>query len=407
MIQPISYRKLQHIYQSQAKNSRLKASEYHKSDALDNSRVLVVRKKSKLRQLSYNQRLQGKQIITKKEYEKYKNSHKRPNHQYCGHHLSHGSKSVSLVETKTGNYAFTGLAKCGLVWRCPTCSHKILSKRRDQILDYYDEHKKNGLELGFVTLTIRHHKKQSLKDLLEQLHKNYRAFQNTRNFKKHKKSIIGQIKSTEVTYSQNNGWHPHLHILFFYNTSDKNYIQDVHNQLLTNWVKFKNNNASIDAQNAQICTTNTITDYVSKWDIGKELASSKQKTSKGLTPFGILTELITEKNKEKRLYLQSLFREYAEATYRKQRLSISRNISKLYSEIKNKTDEKLLNEIDIKKLIISFTAIIWFEIQTKHIEPLIIEAYELGGKEAIYILFNQMKINYKIHTNKDNQTIIM
>jgi hypothetical protein len=77
-------------------------------------------------------------------------------------------------------------------------------------------------ELGYgaamLTLTVRHHKGQSLSELLAEVSACRAAIGRSGSFKRAVKAAgyVGRIIVLEVTYGSN-GWHPHVHMLFLFN----------------------------------------------------------------------------------------------------------------------------------------------------------------------------------------------
>lgn len=67
-----------------------------------------------------------------------------------------------------------------------------------------------------VSFTFPHSKNDDLKTLLKNLSLASKKFKGRSAYSKHLRSyygIKGTIRSLETTYSNANGWHPHLHEL--------------------------------------------------------------------------------------------------------------------------------------------------------------------------------------------------
>lgn len=392
-----------------AENSRFLSSEKSQNFSLANYRDFVVRSDGLSRLLLYKMRDEGKSIMTRAEKEKFLHEDKKPNHEFCGLNLKWQSETVDLVRTDKKRLAFRGLSMCGLVWRCPICSMKILQGRQNQLYEYIQAHQKLKREVGFVTLTIPHKKTDKLKDTLEKLNDNYRRFQNTRFFKKHKISMLGQVKALEITYTYQNGWHPHLHILFFYNDVSKVQIQSIHEDIVNRWVDFRDNAARLIGQDAKLCYDNDIVEYMAKWDVVREVTAVHIKKSKGFTPFQILKKLVLKDytSSNKRFFLVERFREYIEYTKGRHRLAISPKLSKEYPEVKNKTDEELLNEVKVEEVLLRFQYIIWLQLSRKGLQPHLINAYNKSGIEGIYDLFAIAGIQHEVRIDRDNKPVII
>lgn len=69
------------------------------------------------------------------------------------------------VDPEGGNVAgLCGLVTCGSVWACPVCAAKVAARRADELADVMRFALKRGCTATMVTLTMRHHKGQRLKD---------------------------------------------------------------------------------------------------------------------------------------------------------------------------------------------------------------------------------------------------
>jgi hypothetical protein len=319
----------------------------------------------------------GKKLKTKKEIQTNKNTR----HTYCG---CSAQKDFVSIETniqtnyknqKEVNNFITGTALCKEIWRCPTCSMKLLKGRASEILQLTQAHQNKGYKLGFVTLTVQHSKDDTLKQTLDKLLNNYRKFQSHKHFRTLKNTyLIGQVKSLEITITKQNGWHPHLHILYFYKTTQTDGIEDIQNKIITDWANYTD--GSPKAQNQQVVYTDKhITDYITKWDAIQELTNDFKKTSKGIKPFQLLTILTKKQHYFKSLtfkksidFTTSLWLEYVETTKGKRRITTSRKLNELY-KIEEKTDEQILAQNPDGEKIISFSQDTWKTIYKHNLQP--------------------------------------
>ncbi|MFF3420991.1 protein rep [Streptomyces sp. NPDC002698] len=116
-----------------------------------------------------------------------------------------------------GQATHLGLMHCGLIWICPVCSVKIRSVRADTLADGSTAWTQDGHGIALVTLTIRHYQSQPLKQLTKQVTAAWRKAFSGRPWKNAQATygIVGYARALEVTYGEANGWHVHLHVLFF------------------------------------------------------------------------------------------------------------------------------------------------------------------------------------------------
>lgn len=114
-----------------------------------------------------------------------------------------------------------GLQMCKSVWLCPVCSAKISERRREELTGAL----KGWLEspageirrLLLVTLTLQHDRGDDLSEVFGALKKARRLLVSGKAAQAFASEygIVGTIRTLELTYGEN-GWHPHLHILMFF-----------------------------------------------------------------------------------------------------------------------------------------------------------------------------------------------
>ena len=131
-----------------------------------------------------------------------------------------GRTRISDVVTLRTDAAHTrvgygGLSTCGSVWCCPVCAAKIAAKRKTEVMQVCEYALDQGCEVSLLTLTMRHHRGQSLRELWDALAYAWAAVTSGRPWLRfcEKSGLVGYIKATEVTYGEQYGWHVHLHVL--------------------------------------------------------------------------------------------------------------------------------------------------------------------------------------------------
>lgn len=139
----------------------------------------------------------------------------QPRCQACGRAVISPNGSVGVLVTDDGRVRLTGLAHCGSVWECPTCQMTICQARARELRTAVERH--GADRVAMMTLTIRHGAGDNLRQLRTELSRAFAAFSRHRAFKRWKREvgIIGRVRAVEVTHGPN-GWHPHLHVLFFF-----------------------------------------------------------------------------------------------------------------------------------------------------------------------------------------------
>lgn len=113
---------------------------------------------------------------------------------------------------------FSGVIRCGSIWACPVCSGVIRSGRSAEVTTAAQRWEaEHGGSFLFITFTVRHKLGDSLTRTFDAVIKAFTSLVTGNPWKRFRDrcGIIGQIKTVEVTFSWDNGWHAHLHVLFF------------------------------------------------------------------------------------------------------------------------------------------------------------------------------------------------
>ncbi|MBF4491047.1 protein rep [Flavobacterium sp. MR2016-29] len=391
-----SSKELAQIFDNQYFNSE----RYPKALALDNNTDLV-RHINHPEDISsvYKTLLHRMRNIAKQNYTIKETKEKRkPRIQFCGYSVNANSNQpVRLCKNDKGGLFFNGVANCGGYWRCPVCALKISENKKELLSGLINAHQLKGFSIGFLTLTVRHSRFDTLKKSLEKISKNYRSFQNQRFFSRNKIELgfMGQVKTLEITYSMDNGWHPHLHILFFYNHSDIKKIEKFQKEFISKWFKYQDNNGTLGAQNQKILTAD-ISNYLAKYDITSEMTKGQIKSSKGLTPFTALAKIACgdfEGYMEKhRLY--GIYSCYVEETQGKHFVNISNSLRTEYSQFMeefNKTDEEIVNQTTIDEVLLKVSLPIWKLICKNDLQPLVLIKYKENNLEGVYNLLKYFR----------------
>lgn len=334
---------------------------------------------------------------------------------------------VHLVKGEnSGSLFYSGLMKCGSVWRCPVCSYKITKRRQLEVFELSNKwlglteltSEKKG-RLSFITLTLRHDKYDDLSTLLDLLTSEFRKFQRTKVYKRleNEHNIKGFIKTLEIKYSEKNGWHPHLHLLYFHSSENTTPLYD---EFLHSWCKRKNITASISAQNARdVYTEKGIADYITKWDMSSEMTQSNLKqsaNSERYTPFGILRKLTLgdfphdEKGEIQRKKFEVLFYKYARFTKGKHMIAISKNLRqefKAYDELSSveiMTDEQILSDEKIDRVELKIHPTLFNKMIFKGVHTLGLICYERGGLDCFCSMLFDFKVCEHEHLKYDEKS---
>ncbi|MGW2089706.1 protein rep [Streptomyces sp. NPDC001880] len=120
---------------------------------------------------------------------------------------------------RNGRAGFAGVVTCGSVHVCPCCSTSIRRVRQDELEQVGEFWECQSCGLVMMTLTMRHYRRDPLKDLVEKQREAWkRGFgQNAGRAWREAKAVYGIrgfVRAWEVTHGSN-GWHAHYHVLLF------------------------------------------------------------------------------------------------------------------------------------------------------------------------------------------------
>lgn len=293
--------------------------------------------------------------------------------------------NVDLIHYQTHDdlshgHRFGGILSCGSVWHCPVCSSKISQYRAKEITNLHQTlTDSRGFSAFMLTLTVSHKKSTPLAESLDVIVKAFTYALNHRRFKEAFPDFL-YVKSLEVTYGKN-GWHPHIHALFFMPPFLSVYspaIKDIFYPLVHSY--FTRNGFSGSYKRAvDVVRSFTAAEYISKfgtpsyWRSGQELALAVYKEGH---PFNLV-----ESNPEK-------FCEYAENFHGRRQLTYSQKIKKIVPDFLRKSDEDVAESNDSEfsnDVVVSFSKEKWrFFQKNDHLDSLLFLAKE--SRESNYDL---------------------
>ena len=254
-------------------------------------------------------------------------------------------KGVTLfynVEREQAN--FGNLQRCYSVWNCPICSMTITEGRRTELQQGLANWIDAGGHAYLATFTNSHHKGDNLGDLLQGQKKAFVKFWEKTKVKEMLKRLgyKGRIVATEVTWGEQNGWHPHYHMILFFDHEINH--QGLQTFLALQWqevcikagLKAPDLIHGVDVRNGTYAAK-----YVSKWGLEEEVTKGhlKKGLNGSLTPFDLLRGASTNN------HFKTLFKQFADVFKGKQQLVWSKGLKELLG-IKQVTDEELIEETE-------------------------------------------------------------
>lgn len=251
---------------------------------------------------------------------------------------------------------YKNLIVCGRVWTCPVCAGKVTERRRIELTEAVDRNPKFAIAL--VTFTVQHKQSDKLPALLDDLLESYRQLKRGRWWAELETSygIVGSIRALEVTHGAN-GWHCHLHALFF---CDRNRVdwQGLQKLLKVRWQKAlaHNGRRATYRHGVDVRTANRdVTEYIAKfgrepvnlkrpgkWTIEHEMTKAivkQARNAEGRTPMQMLADYIGGDK-----HAGELWQEYAAAFKGKRQLVWSNGLRDLLGMGVEKSDEQLARE---------------------------------------------------------------
>jgi hypothetical protein len=194
-------------------------------------------------------------------------------------------KTVKIMVGSSGA-SLQGVGMCNNSWLCPHCAARRALERAEEVTQAVDKWCLSGGIVVMGTFTIRHQIECALVDTIKELKSAFGQFVNSWHYRDMKDllGVVGLVQSLEITFSWDNGWHPHFHCLFFMNNPvgrDMNqFISTMLHDFRIMWCKeFKDERYKPDYSKGVFCKrvvdSRKAAEYVNAtWDAGKEVSLS-------------------------------------------------------------------------------------------------------------------------------------
>ncbi|KFB70929.1 MAG: Replication protein [Candidatus Accumulibacter phosphatis] len=282
------------------------------------------------------------------------------------------------------------------MWACPVCAAKIAERRRVELLGAMTMHKAGGGTVFMLTLTAPHQRVDKLADLLPKHAKALRSFWSRWSVKRVllEMGVLGQIRAAEVTHGrrsdQNNGWHPHHHVLLFagagvgcgeFGGAD---LKDWACRLYLQWAKCceaAGLGTPSYAHGLRLDDGSKAASYVAKWGLEDEMTKGHtKKSSKGETPFDFLRAVLADATDKQ---AGALFVEFAQAFKGKRQLTWSPGLKARFA-VGETTDEELAAKTEDSALLLGrITLEEWRLVLKAEGRALVLQLAENGGWDAV------------------------
>lgn len=273
----------------------------------------------------------------------------------CGHYAVGNMVSLRVGETGAD---YGRLMTCGSVWACPVCSARILFERTRDVATAIDVWEGRRGRLAMVTLTVRHKRSDSLKDVWALVGKAWGRVTSGKRWATVKADLglAGWLRTTEVTHGEN-GWHVHLHVLLFLEdeVSEATFAK-ASGSLVERWtsaVSSLGGSALNDVQDARLLVNagTEVAAYLAKQvfqpdDLALELTRGDLKVGAGRSPFQILADAQSSGDAAD----WELWREYEQASFRKRQQTWSQGFRKGLDLGEVRSDEEIAADDELEDL---------------------------------------------------------
>lgn len=193
---------------------------------------------------------------------------------------------------------YRGVMRCGSVWECPVCALQIRTERAEELKQAVERW---GSSVAMMSLTVRHGLGDDLRAVRRGVSRAFSRLLNGAPWKRFcaKYGIDHHVRALELTHGAN-GWHPHLHVLFFLQVqlgSDER--QEAIEWLQTRWAEcvrrelgeaFLPNEHSVDLRDAKRA------DYLAKMSLELANPGTKRGRGKNRSPLEIAISAASGKN---------------------------------------------------------------------------------------------------------------
>lgn len=310
----------------------------------------------------------------------------------CGKRVTHSL--VELRRTPEGGAHYHGVQTCGSVWTCPICAVKIAETRRQEVGELLDLHTKAGGTVYMAAFTIPHHAFQGARELRDVIAAVWRGMANGNPWQraKGKAGCIGYVKALEVTHGKN-GWHPHLHVLFFLDgKADELAAEEFGIWLFEAWAKRVAKRGYGQCNPAvwrfeRAVKAESAGDYVAKWGCAAEMTSGHTKLAKGggRSPWQMLADAVAGDRS-----VFKLFEEYARAFKGARQLTWSRNIRRDYGLADEVSDEDAAaTEPDVAEVVVAFGRKTLGQLVARGLMARLLDVAEEGGRRAVWAFMDR------------------
>ena len=306
------------------------------------------------------------------------------------------------IRIKDGSAYYSGLETCGNVWLCPVCSAKIHHRRAAELRHALTTWETNGHAASLVTITVPHDLEDPLSKLVDTERDAWKHITQGAAWQRLKRrlGIAGHIIALELTWGDQNGWHPHYHVLLVHDQEvDATAIAALHGHVQSRLA------ASCRAYHLRapdqlhavridpnVCAA-AAGSYIAKgdnWTPAEEMCRGDLKTGRtgSRTPFQLLADYYQTGDSHNR----DLWREYSRVTRCLAAVRWSRGVRAVMfgrtAELE-RSDEELASEAVSGELAAVIPIAVWSLTRLAGLDHAVLVAAGGGGLDAVVALIGR------------------
>lgn len=298
---------------------------------------------------------------------------------------------VTVAVHDIGNSRVRNVKRCGSPWACACCSPTIGEQRATEADEAIRANLDRGGSAVFVTVTMPHGASMPLDLTLGAVQTAWSKTWSGRSAKTFKQdtAMIGSLRVVEITHSETNGWHPHIHAVLLFDGQVKSEV--VKEWIGPRWRKhvkaqgFRTPSKQHGIDCRKVTTgSKSLGNYLTKvegaaaesWTAGRELVRTDLKKAhwKGSSTWEILSRAVAGEERATELWT-----EYEAATKGRRRVVTSPGLRDQLDLDKEQTDEEAAVETTEAEAIqlVLVPAIIWQRWDQQGLTGVLIATIEL------------------------------
>jgi hypothetical protein len=298
-----------------------------------------------------------------------------------------------LFDPEHGAAHYGGLIVCGSAWVCPVCASHITERRRVELQTGLEQH--SELTAVMLTVTLQHGRRDGLGELMAALKEGMRGARSGKRWQAMKASlqIVGSVTSTEVTWGEKTGWHPHEHILFLcageVDPGDVEALRVFISERFGAYLARDGRYVSPVFGVSAVVGDAAAGAYLSKWGSASELTKANVKVARSadrVSPFGLLA-LAGDGDKR----AARLFREFADAVHGRRLLTYTRGLRALLGLGDDVSDETIAEQpVESAVILASFTVHQWRVILSNDCRGELLAVASSGDPERLWAWLSEL-----------------